>query len=72
MVKRYAITTYEFKMVAGVIVDVLHDVSVGHPFGDHGEPPVLEGVRNSDKIEDVGMGQVPPQGNFFAEALYGV
>ena len=59
-------------MISGVISDVLHDVTVGHPFGDHGEPPVLESVRNSEKIEDVGMGQVLPQGNFFTEALYSV
>ena len=55
MVKRCVIITYEFKVIAGIITDVLHDVSVGHPHRDHGEPPVFEGVRDSDKIEDVRM-----------------
>jgi len=64
--------TYEFQVFASILTDVLHDVSVGHPFGDHGEPSVLEGVRDSDEVEDVGMGQVFQQGNLFTETLYGV
>ena len=64
--------THEFQVITSVIADVLHDVSVGHPYGDHGEPPVPEGVRDSDEIEDVGVKQVLPQSNFFAEALHGV
>ena len=59
-------------MITSVITDVLHYVAVGHPFGDRGEPSILEGVRNPDEIEDVGVGQVLPQGNFFAKALHGV
>ena len=47
--------TYKFEMIASVITDVLHDVSVGHPYRDHGKPTVLEGIRNPDKIEDIGM-----------------
>ena len=62
--------TYELQVIACVITNVFHDVAVGHPLGDHREPPILEGVRNADKIEDVGMGQVLPQGNFFTEVLY--
>lgn len=37
------------------MADVLDDVAVGHPFVDHRESPMLEGVGNADKIEDVGM-----------------
>ena len=55
MIKIYVITTYEFKVIASVVTDILHDVSVGHPYGDHGKPTVLEGIRNSDKLKDVGM-----------------
>jgi len=67
--KGYVITTYEFKVVTSIITDVLHDVSVGHPFGDHRESPVPEGIRNSDQADDVGMGQVLPHGDLFTEAL---
>jgi hypothetical protein len=63
---------HELQVTASVIANVLHDVAVGHPFGDHREPPILEGVRNADKIEDVWMGQVLPRGNFFTEVLHGV
>jgi hypothetical protein len=70
--KEYVIVTYELQVVASVIANVLHDVAGGHPFGDRREPSILEGIRNADEIEDVGMGQVLPQGNFFAEALQDV
>jgi len=63
---------YEFQVISSVIADILHDVAVSHPVRDHRELPILEGVRNTYKIEDVGMGQVFPQDNFFTEALYGV
>lgn len=63
--------TYELQVVASVFADVFYDVPVDHPFGDDREPPTLEGVRNADEIEDVGMGQVLLQDNFFTEALYG-
>jgi len=59
-------------MVSGVITDVLCDVAVGHPFGDHRESSILEGARNTDKVEDVWMGQVLPDGNSLTEILYGV
>ena len=64
--------THELQVIAGVIADVLHDVAVGHPFSDHGEPPIFKGVRNADKVEDVGMGQILPYGNFFTKMLYRV
>jgi hypothetical protein len=66
------VVTYELQVIACVIANVFHDSPICHPFGDHGEPPILEGVRNANKIEDVGMGQVLPHDNFFAEVLYGV
>ena len=49
------IVTYELKVVASVVTNILHDVTVDHPFSDHREPPFLEGVRNPDEIEDVRM-----------------
>ena len=67
-----AVMAYELQMVSSVITDVLRDVSVGHPFGDHSESPILEGVRNANKVEDVWMGQVLPNGNSLTEVLYGV
>jgi len=65
---------YQFQVIARVLTDVLHDVAVGHPFGDHREPPILtlKGVRNTDEIEDVGVCYVLPRGDFFTELLYGV
>ena len=71
MTKKYAIVAYELYMISSVFVDILYDVAVGHPFGDHREPPVIEGVRNADKVEDIRMGQVLPDGNFFTEVLHG-
>ena len=56
-------------MIAIVIANVFHDITVGHPFRDHREPPILEGVGNPDEIEDVWMAQVLPQGNFFTKVL---
>ena len=69
MTKRCGILAYELQVVASMTSDVLHDVAVGHPFGDRREHPVLEGVENADEIEDVGMGQVLPHSNFFTEML---
>ena len=67
--KKYAIVTHQLEVIAGVIADVFHDVAIGHPLRDHREPPILEGVRNTDEVEDVWMGQVLPHGDFFAEVL---
>ena len=64
--------TYELQVITRTITNILHDVAVGHPFGDHREHPILEGVRGADKIEDIGMGQVLPHDNFFTKVLYGV
>ena len=60
---------YKLRVIAGVITDVLRDIAVGHPFGDDGECPILEGVRDSDEIEDVWMGQVLPHGDFSTKVL---
>jgi hypothetical protein len=54
--KRCGILAYELQVVASMTSDVLHDVAMGHPFGDRREHPVLEGVENADEIKDVGMG----------------
>ena len=64
--------TYELKVIAGVVANIFHDVTVGHPFRDHREPPFLEGVGHPDEIEDVWMEQILPHGNFFAELLHDV
>ena len=61
--------TYQLKVIARVITDVLHDVAIGHPLRDHREPPILEGVRNTDKIKDIWMGQVLPHGDFSTKVL---
>ena len=66
-----AILTYELQVITRIITNIIHDAPVDHPFGDHGETPVLEGVRNAGKTENVGMGQVLPHSNFFTEVLYG-
>ena len=70
--KEYAIMTYKLKVIASVMADVLHNIAVGHPFVDHREPPILEGVGNANKTEDVGMGQILPYGYFLTEVLHGV
>ena len=62
--------SHKLQVIASVTTNVLHDVAVSHPLRDHREPPILEGVRNADKTEDVGMGQVLPHSNFFTEVLY--
>ena len=49
------IEAYKLQMISSVCADVLHDVTVGHPFGDHREPPIIEGVGDSDKTENIGM-----------------
>jgi len=56
--KDYAITitAYKLQVIARVMANILHDIAVGHPFVDHREPPILEGVGNANKTEDVGMG----------------
>ena len=65
------ILTYELQVITSVTTNVIRDAPADHPFGDHGETPVLEGVRNADKTENVGMGQVLPHGNFFTKDLHG-
>lgn len=62
--------THELQVIANVAANILQDVAIDHPFRDHREPPVLEGIRDTDKSEDVGMGEVLPRGNFFTKALY--
>ena len=62
--------TYQLQMIAGVGTDVLHDVAVGHSFGNRREPPFLEGVRDPNEVENIGVGQVLPHDNFFAETLH--
>jgi len=59
-------------VISVVTANILHDVSVGHPFGDHRETPILEGIRDPDEIEDVWMGQVLPHDHLLAEVLYDV
>ena len=68
----HAIIAYQLQVVASIDSNVPHDVTIGHPFGDHRKFPIFEGVRDSDKIENVGMGQILPDGNLFAEALHSV
>ena len=58
------------QVVASISTEILHDVSVGHPFRDRREPPILKGVKDSNEIEKVGMGQALPHDNLFAEALH--
>ena len=72
MIIDHAVVTYQLQAVASVSSDVLHDVTVGHPLGGHREFPILEGVGNSDETENVGMTQVLPHDNLFAEALHNV
>ena len=67
---RFEIVAYKLQVISSVFTDVLYDVTVGHPFGDHREPPVIEGVRDADKTEDIGMRQVLPRGDFFTEMLH--
>ena len=64
--------TYEFQMISSGFTDILHDVAIIHPFEDHGELHILEGVRNADKVEDIRMRQVFPHGNDLTEVLCGV
>ena len=54
--KESVTVAYKFQIISSGFTDVLHDVAVGHPFGDHREPSILEGIRNADKSEDIGMG----------------
>lgn len=58
------------QVVARISTEILHDVAVGHPFRDRREPPILKGVKDSNEIEKVGMGQALPHDNLFAEALH--
>jgi len=67
--KEKATIPYEHQVIASVITDVLHNVAIGHPFGDRGEPSILKGIRNSNKAKDIWMRQGIPQDDFFTEAL---
>lgn len=71
MANGHKITAHQLQVIAAGTTDVVHDVTVGHPVGNHGEPPVLKGVRDADEVEDVLVGQVLPHGNLFAKALCG-
>jgi len=66
------IATHKLKVIASVSTNVPHNITIVHPFGNHREPPILEGVRNPDESEDVWMGQVLPYGHLFTEELYDV
>jgi hypothetical protein len=59
-------------VIACVSANEIHDVTVYHPFGNHREPPFLEGIRNPNEGENVRMGQILPHGHLFAETLRGV
>jgi len=63
---------YKFEVIASIATNILHDITVSHPFRDHRKPPILEGVRNPDEIKDIWMEQVLPHGHFFTEVLYDV
>ena len=66
--KKYGVVTYKLEVIAGVATNILYDVAVSHPFGDHRESPILEGVGNPDEIKDVWMRRVLPYDRF-TEAL---
>ena len=63
---------YQLQVIARVCANVRHDVTVGHPLGDHRESPNFKGVRNPNEAENVGMGQIFPRDNLFAEPLHSV
>ena len=56
MTKGRVILAYKLQVISSVTTDVLRDVPVSHPFGDSREPSTLEGIGNSDKTKNVGMG----------------
>jgi hypothetical protein len=58
--RKHGTVSYELQVISGVIANVLHDVAMGHPFEDYRGPPIFEGVRSADNVEDVGVGQVLP------------
>ena len=66
----HTIVTYQLQEIARVGTDVRHDVTVDHPLRDHRESSVLKGIRDSDEIKNVGMGQIFPHGDLFAEPLH--
>lgn len=70
MTRNHVVVAHQLQVITSVGTDVLRDVTVGHPFGNHRQPPFPEGVRDSDEVKNVGMGQVLPHGDLFAEALY--
>ena len=51
--KEYTIETYELEVISSFTTNVLHNVAISHPFRDHREPPILEGVGDPDEVEDV-------------------
>ena len=56
-------------MIAAVAADVLHDVAIAHPLGYHRELPIVKCIRDPNEIENVGVRQILPHDNLFAEAL---
>jgi hypothetical protein len=61
--------TYKLQSVDGVLLDVLHDVSVLHPLRNSDELSFCHISIDTDKIQDVWMGQRSPEHNFFAKLL---
>ena len=66
------VVAYQLQMVASVNPDVLCDVTVVHPLGDHRESPSFKSVRDSNEAENVGMGKVSPHNNLSTKPLHRV
>jgi len=65
---------HEFNVVTSVVADVLRDVSVAHPFGDHAGGALTPSRVSGTPMRSmtVGWGQALPHDNLYAGVLYGV
>ena len=61
--------TYELQSVDGILLDVLHNVPVLHPFGNSDKFSIFHISVDAYEIQDVWVGQCAPEYDFLAKSL---
>ena len=61
--------TYQFQSVDMILLDIVHYVSVSHPFGNGGKRSAFHVSVNTGKLQDVRVRQSAPEYDFLAELL---
>jgi len=61
--------TYQLQSVNMIVFDVVHDSPVRHPLRHSDELPPLPILQNSNKVQDVRVGEGFPEDNFPVKSL---